>query len=67
MTPDSHPFIMARKWNGDATDGNEMVKINVRDNEIKDDKSRATSHGIDKKIAEGVNRWVGWGQSQFEC
>jgi hypothetical protein len=47
---------MARKWNGDPTDGGEMVKINVRDDEIKDDKSRATSHGIDKKIAEGVNR-----------
>jgi hypothetical protein len=57
---------MARKWNGDAINGGEMGKSNVRENEIKDDKSRAVSHGIDKKVAEGVDRFVRRRRSQFE-
>jgi hypothetical protein len=58
---------MARKLKGKATDGNEIVKNNIREKEVNNDESRAISHGIDKKVAEGIDRLVGPGRSWFEC
>jgi hypothetical protein len=66
-TPLSHPFIIAKKLKGEATDGNEIVQNNIRENEVNDDESRTISHEIDKKVAEGIARLVAPGRSWFEC
>jgi ribosome recycling factor len=57
---------MAKKLKGEATDGNETVKNNIRANEINNDESRVISHEIDKKVAEWINRLVGPGRLWFE-
>jgi hypothetical protein len=57
---------MARKLKGEATDGNEIVKNNIRENEVNDDESRAISNGINKKVAEEIDRPVGPGRSWLE-